>query len=109
MAASTSGSYRLTESSSPPSAFMGGRVSGSGLRHFIRPELWPIDGGPRAGWLMTTREIPPDDAVTLEVTAEFVEGLETTTWPLGMSQIEPTWVVTVEVVGGQPGIAGVVP
>jgi hypothetical protein len=94
---------------------MGGMVSGSGLFHLIRLELWPIEGGPRAGWLMTTRDGAPEDAIaagpaeepaTLELTVAFDAGLETTTWPLGTSQIEPTWVVLVEP-GGQPGIAAV--
>jgi hypothetical protein len=110
----TLGRYRLIDSSRPPSAFMGGMASGSGFFHLIRPELWPIEGGPRAGWLMTTRDPPAeeaiaavlaDDPVTLELAAEFVAGLVTTTWPLGTSQIDPTWVVTAVEPGGQPGIA----
>ena len=42
-------------------------------------------------------------------TTTFDEGFETTTCPIGTSQVEPSWVVTVEPTGGHPGMVAVVP
>ena len=61
---------------------------------------------------MTTWGGPP--VVTAELMVEgcgvtfelmvLLGGPVTTTWPLGTSQTEPTWVVTAEPTGGQPGM-----